>query len=93
MARKSNKKDSEETRLAHDLPWAALLQGGYLLASRWRNLSEKDRERVRRILADSGGRLTRLTGKQRRDLRKLLGKLDLVGLGRDLTMLARRRGR
>jgi hypothetical protein len=92
MARKG-KKDSEESGLARDLPISALLQGGYLLASRWRNLSEKDRERVRRILADSGGRLTRLTGKQRRDLRKLLGKLDLVGLGRDLTMLARRRGR
>ena len=33
--------------------------------------------------------LTRLTPKERKELRRLLGKLDLAGLSRELTGLAR----
>jgi len=81
-------------RRNRELPWAALLQGGAIVARRWQRLSEKDRARLRRLLGESGGRLGSLSEKQRKELRKLAGKLDLPGLGSELTTLVkRRRGR
>jgi len=38
----------------------------------------------------SGGRLSNLSTKERTELRKLSGKLDIKGIGRELTGLARR---
>jgi hypothetical protein len=78
----------ERTR---NLPWAALLQVGMVLRSRWRQLSEKDRARLLRLLRDSRGRLANLSGKERDELRRLAGKADLRGMGREL--LAARGGR
>jgi hypothetical protein len=87
-------KGSKRSRASKELPWAALLQGGIVVAGRWRRLSEKDRARLRRLLRESGGHVGSLTDKQRKELRKLAGKLDLPGLGRELTALAKRgRGR
>jgi hypothetical protein len=85
------RKKSKQGGLAKDLPWAALLQGGYVLARRWRRLSAKDRARLRRLLGESGGRVGSLSEKQRKELRKLAGKLDLSGAARELTALAKRR--
>jgi len=89
----------KRSELAKDLPWMALLQGGVVLARRLRGLSVKDRERLRRLLSESGGRISRLSDKERKELRKLAGKLDLAGVGRELLPFAkgirgrRRRGR
>jgi hypothetical protein len=73
------------------LPWAALLRAGVVVGKRWRSLSEKERSRLTRLLRDSGGRLGNLSAKERRELRKLAGKLDLKGMGRELLPLARGR--
>jgi hypothetical protein len=76
------------------LPWAAVLQAGVVVGRRWRGLSEKERARLTRLVRESGGRLGNLSAKEREELRKLTGKLDLTGIGRDLTALARgRRGK
>jgi hypothetical protein len=76
------------------LPWAAALQAGMVLRSRWKRLSEKDRARLIRLMRDSRGRLANLSGKEREELRRLVGKADLKGVGRDLLALRRgRRGR
>jgi hypothetical protein len=88
MASKRKGKASEH-EFARDLPWAAVLQGGMLVARQWRRLSEKDRERIRELLEESGGRLSRLSRKERKELRKLAGKLDLLGVGRQLLPIAR----
>jgi hypothetical protein len=86
-----------EKGLLRGLPWIVVLQGGTMLARRWASLSAKDRDRIRRLLSDSGGRIDRLTKKERRELTEVLGKLDLVGLGRELLpfggRLRGRRGR
>ena len=73
------------------LPWALLLQAGMVLAKRWRALSQQDRARLARLLRDSGGRPGNLRPKERRELRKLAGKLDLKGMSRELVALARSR--
>jgi hypothetical protein len=80
---------------AKALPWVGLLQAGVALGKRWKSLSEKDRARLTGLLRESGGRLGNLSSKERKELRKLAGKLDLKGMGRELLPLlpGRRRKR
>jgi hypothetical protein len=92
MARTSNKSSSPVDK-AKALPWAAVLQGVVVVGRRWRGLSAKDRERIKQLLAESGGRVHSLSAKQRKELRKLAGKLDLKGMGRELIALRGGRGR
>jgi hypothetical protein len=66
------------------LPWSTLLQGGALARSRWRELSAKDRRRIAELLRRSRGLPGNLTAKERGELRKLFGKIDLKAAGRDL---------
>jgi hypothetical protein len=73
------------------LPWAAMLQGVVVIGRHWRALSDRDRTRLTRLVRDSQGRLSNLSTKERDELRKLVGKLDLRGIGRDLVLLARGR--
>jgi hypothetical protein len=70
-----------------NLPWAALLQAGMVLRNRWRRLSEKDRARLLRLVRDSRGRISNLSRKERDELKRLVGKADLKGIGRDLVAL------
>jgi hypothetical protein len=76
------------------LPWAAALQAAVVLRSRWKALSQRDRDRLIRLMRDSRGRLSNLSGRERDELRRLVGKADLKGIGRDLLALrGGRRGR
>jgi hypothetical protein len=96
MARSAKKKgESGRTGRVKAIPWAALLQGGVVVGSRWRRLSAKERERLRELMRKSRGRVDNLTDKDRRELRKLAGKLDLKGMGKELLALraVRKRGR
>ena len=93
MARSTNDSRSVRERL-RALPWAALLQAGFAVGKRWRALSEKDRARLSSLVRDSRGRLGNLSEKERAELRKLAGKLDLKGMGGELaTLLRSGRGR
>ncbi|HEV2922797.1 MAG TPA: hypothetical protein VGW98_02100 [Solirubrobacteraceae bacterium] len=79
---------------AKRLPWAAALQAGMVLRSRWKALSQKDRDRLIRLMRDSRGRLSNLSGRERNELRRLVRRADLSGLSRDLFALrGGRRGR
>jgi hypothetical protein len=71
------------------LPWAALLQAVFVVRRHWRSLSEKDRARLAGLVRDSGGRWGNLSAKERAELRKLAGKLDLKGIRRELAGLRR----
>lgn len=75
------------------LPWAALLRAGVVVGKRWRSLSEKERARLRGIVRRSAGRPSNLSEKDRKELRRIAGKLDLKGMGRELMGLRRKRGR
>lgn len=71
------------------LPWAALLQVTVAVGRRWKGLSEKERARLAQLTRDSRGRLGNLSAKERSELRKLAGKLDLKGMGREVPPLLR----
>jgi len=78
------------------LPWARLLRGGVLISRRWRALSGKERARLASLVRESRGSVRNLSKRQQVQLRKLVRKLDLKGLGRELAPLVRgqsRRGR
>jgi hypothetical protein len=94
MSRSASSSKSPARRLKA-LPWAALLQASYAIGKRWRTLSEKERARLAGLVRSSGGRPANLGAKERKELRRLVGKLDLKGLARELVPLARgrRRGR
>jgi hypothetical protein len=94
---KSSKKQPErgksKLQRVKDVPWALLLQMGLVVGKRWRALSSKDRERLARLARESQGRPGNLSAKQRKELRKLVGKLDPKRAGRELVLLTRARRR
>jgi len=90
---RTEKKSSSTVEKARSIPWAAILQGVVVVGRRWQKLSSKERERIKELLAESGGRIDRLSSKQRKELRHLAGKLDLAGMGKELVALRVVRGR
>ena len=76
---------------ARALPWAAVAQAGLLVGRRLGKLSAAERERLATLVRRSGGRPGTLSEKERKELRKLAGKLDLRGIPAELTALIRGR--
>jgi hypothetical protein len=89
VRRRTAERKSSAAEHVSALPWAAIAQAVMLIAQRWRSLSEKDRARLRKLVADSQGRAGNLSVKQRLELRALVRKLDLKGLVGELAPLAR----
>jgi hypothetical protein len=79
------------------VPWLAVARGAMIVSKRWNALSGKERARLAELVRESRGRVSNLSVKQRLELRKLAGKLDLKDMARELTSLWRggrgRRGR
>jgi hypothetical protein len=71
------------------LPWLALLQGGVVVGKRWRTLSAKERARLTGLVRESRGRAGNLSAKERHELGRLVRKLDVKGVGRELLPLVR----
>lgn len=69
------------------LPWILMLRAGVLMGERWTSLSDAERGRMLRLLRESRGRPGNLSSKERAELSKLLGKLDLKSAGRELLPL------
>ena len=59
------------------------------IGERWRGLSQRDRARLTRLVRDSRGRLGNLSARERDELRKVVRKLDLKGMGREVVPLLR----
>jgi hypothetical protein len=75
-----------------------LLIGQAVLASRrhWQRLEAHERRRLTEIVRNSRGRPSNVTRREREELVRLIRKLDLTTLGRDIAGLASpfgRRGR
>jgi hypothetical protein len=83
--------DKSGLRRVKDVPWALLAQMGLVLGRRWRSLSAKDRERLTKLTRQSGGKPSNLSQRERKELRKLVGKLDPRRTARDLVLLTRAR--
>jgi hypothetical protein len=77
------------------VPWLTLARVAMVVNRRWNALSAKERAHLAQLVAESRGRVSNLSLKQRAELRKLARKLDLQGMGRELWPLLRggKRGR
>jgi hypothetical protein len=79
------------------VPWLTIARVVMVVGKHWNTLSSKERARLAQLIGESRGRTSNLSVKQRLELRKLAGKLDLKGLGRELVPLVygsrKRRGR
>ena len=73
--------------------WLLVLQAAMTARDHWGRLPPDDRTELARILRTAKGRPSNLTVNEKAELRRLVGKLDLPGLGRNLVPLAARRGR
>jgi len=91
---KQSRAKSKQSR-AKALPWAVMLQAAMVVGRRWVALSKKDRERLTRLVRESRGRLGNLSARERSELRRLVGELDVNRMGRELLPVLRagRRGR
>ena len=66
-----------------------MLQAVVVMGRRWTALSKKDRERLTGLVRESRGRLGTLSDRERRELRRLVGKLEVRRMSRELLALGR----
>jgi hypothetical protein len=82
---------------ARAIAWPLLLNAGLVVGRRLAEVPAQDRARIVVLIRRSHGWPGNLAAKERTELRKLLLKLDLMGMGRELLPIAlgggRRRGR
>jgi hypothetical protein len=69
------------------VPWMLLLEAAMIAREHWGFLPENDRRELRRLVAKSKGRPGSLTKHERRELVRILRKLDPVTAGRRLMPL------
>lgn len=91
MPKRPTSKRSESTSLVKStvgaVPWLLLARGAMIVNKHWNTLSARERARLTELVGESRGRVSNLSAKQRSELRKLAGKLDLKGIGSDLLAL------
>jgi hypothetical protein len=73
------------------LPWVLLMDAAVVVNAHWQGLKESERSRVGALVRKSKGDPRNLTKRERDELRKIAGKLDVPGMARDLIPFAGRR--
>ena len=79
----------ERSEGSRAIPWALALQALVVVGRRVASLSSRDRNRLLDLLRESRGWPGRLGERDRAELRKLVGKLDMRSMARELVPLAR----
>ncbi len=74
-------------------PWLLVAQAALAAREHWVVLEPKERAALARLLKTTRGRRSNLTAAEQAEVRRLVGKLDLAGFGKDLLPIASRRGR
>lgn len=77
-------------RRLRPIPWILLFDAAMIARDRWGRLSSRERSQLAAILRKSRGRPGNLTAAERRHFMRLAGKLDLVGVIREVGPLRRR---
>ena len=88
-----SKKDSKKGERKRTLSWAIVVQTLLVVGRRLGSLSSRDRTRLLELLRESRGWPGRLGERDRAELRKLIAKLDVRAMARELVPLARGGGR
>jgi hypothetical protein len=75
------------------LPWALLYELASLASSEWRGLSTSEREKLTRLLVKSRGWPANLSRRERAEVRRIVRKVDLHRLAREIVPKVVGRGR
>lgn len=76
------------------VPWALALELAVTARDHWGKLTPGERAHLQSLARKFKGRPANLTPRDRKDLRRMLAKMDLPGMGRSLLPRVRRpRGR
>jgi hypothetical protein len=86
-AASKNAANKRAAQLKDAVNWSLLARAGLVVARRWTALSSKERARLARLLRNWRGRTSNLSTRERVELRKLVRKLDLKGVSRELMLL------
>lgn len=74
------------------VPWLVVIQAAMAAREHWGVLTLRERTELARLLRSTRGRASNLTAHEKAELRRLVGRLDLPGLGKDLLPVVARRG-
>jgi hypothetical protein len=66
------------------VPWWLLYELVTLVHAEWRELSATDRDRLTKLVVKSRGLPTNLTARERADVKRILNKVDLKRLARQV---------
>jgi len=66
------------------IPWLVLLELAQVAQRHWNNLTPGERAHLTALIKKSGGRPGNLTARDKDDVKRLAGKLDVPGMGRNL---------
>ncbi len=69
------------------MPWLVVIQAAMAAREHWGVLTPRERTELARLLKSTKGRTSNLTAHEQAELRRLVGRLDLPGLGKDLLPL------
>ena len=72
------------------IPWMLLLELAQVAREHWNKLTPGERAHVTALIKKSGGRPGNLTARDKDDVKRLVGKMDVPGMGRDLLPHARK---
>lgn len=67
------------------VPWLLLVDAAWRARRHWNaKLSERERERLSALIRQTRGRPNALSARERDEVRKLVAKLELAALGREI---------
>jgi hypothetical protein len=72
------------------IPWLVLLELAQAAQRHWNHLTPGERAHLTALIKKSAGRPGNLTARDKDDVKRLVGKMDVPGMGRDLLPHARR---
>ncbi len=72
------------------MPWVMVFELAVTLRKHWKRLDPKDRARLTELIKKSQGRPMRLTASERKDVRRLVGKLEPGSIARSVVPIGRR---
>jgi len=75
------------------MPWIALYELATAAGAEWRGLSSAEREKVTRLVVKSRGWPSNLSRRERAEVKRIVGKVDLQRVARELVPKVVGRGR
>jgi hypothetical protein len=72
------------------VPWIVVFELAMTLRKHWQRLDTKDRARLAELLKKSQGRPTRLSAKERAEVRRLVAKLEPGAFARSVVPIGRK---